>query len=46
MTKVKEGIIDDKVIREGGQPKFGDYSDEEMKVKAEAEKNKKQSESA
>ncbi len=46
MKNVKEVIVDDKVIRESSQPKLVYYSDEEMKAKAEAEKNKKQSESA
>ncbi|MBC7457372.1 MAG: ATP-dependent Clp protease ATP-binding subunit ClpX [Bdellovibrionaceae bacterium] len=46
MTNVKEVIIDDKVIREGSQPMMVHYTDEEMKSRAEAEKNKKQSESA
>lgn len=46
MTNVKEVVIDDKVIREGNQPMMVYYTDEEMKARAEAEKNKKQSESA
>ena len=46
MTNVKEVVIDDKVIREGTAPLMVHYTDEEMKVKVEAEKNKKQSESA
>ncbi len=46
MTNVKEVIIDDKVVREGSQPMMVYYTDDEMKAKAEAEKNKKQSESA
>ncbi len=46
MTNVKEVVIDDKVIREGTAPLMVHYTDEEMKAKAEAEKNKKQSESA
>lgn len=45
MTNVKEVVIDEKVIREAGQPKLVYYSDEEMKAKAEKEK-KQQSESA
>ena len=46
MVNVKECIIDEKVIRDAGQPKLVYYSDEEMRAKAEVEKNKKQSESA
>lgn len=46
MTNVKEVVIDDKVIREGNQPMMVYYTEEEMKARAEAEKNKKQSESA
>lgn len=46
MKNVKEVIVDDKVIRDAAQPKLVYYSDDEMKAKAEAEKNKKQSESA
>lgn len=46
MTNVKEVVIDDKVIRDGNQPMMVYYTDEEMKARAEAEKNKKQSESA
>ncbi len=45
MTNVKEVIIDDKVIRDGGQPMMVYYTDEEMKSRSEADK-KKQSESA
>jgi ATP-dependent Clp protease ATP-binding subunit ClpX len=45
MTNVKEVVIDDKVIKEGNQPKLVYYTDEEMKVKAEKDA-KKQSESA
>lgn len=46
MTNVKEVVIDDKVIREAAAPKMVYFSDEEMRAKAEAEKQKKQSESA
>lgn len=46
MKNVKEVIVDANVIREAAQPKMVYYSDEEMKAKSEAEKNKKQSESA
>ncbi len=46
MVNVKECIIDEKVIRDAGQPKLVYYSDEEMRAKAEVERNKKQSESA
>jgi ATP-dependent Clp protease ATP-binding subunit ClpX len=46
MTNVKEVLIDEKTIREGSQPMMVHYTDEEMKARAEAEKNKKQSESA
>jgi ATP-dependent Clp protease ATP-binding subunit ClpX len=46
LTNVKEVVIDEKTIREGNQPMMVYYTDEEMKAKAEAEKNKKQSESA
>lgn len=46
MKNVKEVVVDDKVIRDAAQPKLVYYSDEELKAKAEAEKNKKQSESA
>ena len=46
MKNVKEVIVDDKVIRDAAQPKLVYYSEDEMKAKAEAEKNKKQSESA
>lgn len=46
MKNVKEVIVDANVIREAAQPKMVYYTDEEMKAKAEAEKNKKQSESA
>lgn len=46
MKNVKEVIVDANVIRESAQPTLVYFSDEEMKVKAEAEKNKKQSESA
>lgn len=45
MTNVKEVVIDDKTIRDGGQPMMVYYTDEEMKAKADADK-KKQSESA
>ena len=45
MTNVKEVVIDDKVIKEGNQPKLVYYTDEEMKTKAE-QAAKKQSESA
>ena len=45
MTNVKEVVIDENVIRDGQQPKMLYYTDEEMKVKAEAAA-KKQSESA
>ena len=46
MTNVKEVVIDDKTIKEGTAPLMVYYTDEEMKARAEAEKNKKQSESA
>ncbi|MBC7752680.1 MAG: ATP-dependent Clp protease ATP-binding subunit ClpX [Moraxellaceae bacterium] len=46
MKNVKEVIVDADVIRESAQPKMVYFSDEEMKTKAESEKNKKQSESA
>ena len=46
MKNVKEVIVDADVIRESAQPKMVYFSDEEMKAKAESEKNKKQSESA
>jgi ATP-dependent Clp protease ATP-binding subunit ClpX len=46
MTNVKEVVIDEKTIKEGHQPMMVYYTDEEMKARAEAEKNKKQSESA
>ncbi len=46
MKNVKEVVVDEKVIREANAPKLVYYSDEEMKQKAEQEKNKKQSESA
>jgi ATP-dependent Clp protease ATP-binding subunit ClpX len=46
MANVKEVVIDDKVIREAAAPKMVYFSDEEMRAKAEAEKQKKQSESA
>ena len=46
MKNVKEVIVDADVIRESAQPKMVYFSDEEMKSKAESEKNKKQSESA
>jgi ATP-dependent Clp protease ATP-binding subunit ClpX len=46
MKNVKEVIVDEKVIREATPAKMVYYTDEEMKVKEEAEKNKKQSESA
>jgi ATP-dependent Clp protease ATP-binding subunit ClpX len=46
MANVKEVVIDDKVIREASAPKMVYFSDEEMRAKAEAEKQKKQSESA
>jgi ATP-dependent Clp protease ATP-binding subunit ClpX len=46
MKNVKEVIVDADVIRDAAQPKLVYFSDEEMKVKNEAEKNKKQSESA
>ncbi len=46
MKNVKEVIVDDKVIREAAAPKVIYFSDEELKVKAETEKIKKQSESA
>lgn len=45
MTNVKEVIVDEKVIQEGGQPKMVYYTDEEMKAKAEKAK-KSESESA
>lgn len=46
MKNVKEVIVDANVIKEAAQPKMVYYTDEEMKAKDEAEKNKKQSESA
>ncbi len=46
MANVKEVVIDEKVIREASAPKMVYFSDEEMREKAEAEKQKKQSESA
>ncbi|MBC7458064.1 MAG: ATP-dependent Clp protease ATP-binding subunit ClpX [Bdellovibrionaceae bacterium] len=46
MKNVKEVIVDADVIRDAAQPKLVFFSDDEMKVKTEAEKNKKQSESA
>jgi ATP-dependent Clp protease ATP-binding subunit ClpX len=46
MTNVKEVVIDEKTIKEGHQPMMVYYTDEEMKARAEAEKNKKKSESA
>ena len=46
MKNVKEVIVDADVIRESAQPKMVYFSDEEMKTKAESEKNKKQSERA
>ncbi len=46
MKNVKEVIVDEKVILEAAQAKMVYYSDEEMKIKEEAERNKKQSESA
>lgn len=46
MKNVKEVIVDADVIRDAAQPKLVYFSDEEMKAKTEAEKNKKQSESA
>jgi ATP-dependent Clp protease ATP-binding subunit ClpX len=46
MKNVKEVIVDADVIRDAAQPKLVYFSDEEMKAKAETEKNKKQSESA
>ncbi len=46
MGNVKEVIIDEKVIREAATPKMVYYSDDEMRERAEAEKAKKQSESA
>lgn len=45
MTNVKEVVVDEGVIREGNQPKFVYYTDEEMKARAE-QAAKKQSESA
>lgn len=46
MTNVKEVIIDDKTIREGGKPLMVHYTDEEMKQRAVDAEKKKQSESA
>ena len=46
MNNVKEVIVDDKVIREGSQPKLVYMTDDEVKAKAEADKKKQQSESA
>lgn len=46
MSNVKEVIVDEKVIRDAAAPKMVYFSDEEMRAKAEAEKQKKQSESA
>ncbi len=46
MGNVKEVIIDEKVIREAATPKMVYYSDDEMRARADAEKAKKQSESA
>ena len=46
MKNVKEVIVDENVIREAGQPTMVYFTDDEMKAKDEAEKNKKQSESA
>ena len=46
MGNVKEVIIDEKVIRDAAVPKMVYYSDDEMRERAEAEKAKKQSESA
>ena len=45
MINVKEVIVDENVIREGNQPKFIYYTDEEIKLRAEVAA-KKQSESA
>lgn len=45
MINVKEVIVDENVIREGNQPKFIYYTDDEMKMRAELAA-KKQSESA
>lgn len=45
MLNVKEVIVDENVIREGNQPKFIYYTDDEMKMRAEIAA-KKQSESA
>ncbi len=46
MGNVKEVVIDEKVIRDAAPPKMVYFSDDEMREKAEAEKIKKQSESA
>jgi ATP-dependent Clp protease ATP-binding subunit ClpX len=46
MGNVKEVVIDEKVIRESATPKMVYYSDDEMRARADAEKAKKQSESA
>ncbi len=46
MSNVKEVVIDEKVIRDAAAPKMTYFTDEEMRVKNEAEKIKKQSESA
>lgn len=43
MTNVKEVVVDEKVIREGAQPKLVYLSDDEVKAKAEAEKKKQES---
>lgn len=46
MKNVKEVIVDEKVIRDAAPAKMVYYTDDEMKAREEAEKNKKQSESA
>jgi len=43
MTNVKEVIIDDKVIRDGVQPKMVYLTEDELRVKAETEKKKQES---
>jgi len=46
MSNVKEVVIDEKVIRDAAVPKMVYFTDDEMRIKNEAEKTKKQSESA
>lgn len=43
MTNVKEVIVDDKVIREGAQPKMVYMSEDELRIKAETDKKKQES---